>query len=41
MCKDEETIGSLIEDIELLCFMEQPFYKVTYEFKRKELFFLD
>jgi len=39
MCKDEETVGSLIEDIELLCFMEQPFNEVIYEFKRNGILF--
>jgi|GEM_PF-617401 len=39
MCKDEETVDSLIEDIELLCFMEQPFNEVIYEFKRNGILF--
>jgi len=39
MCKDEETVGSLTCDIELLCFMEQPFNEVIYEFKRNGILF--
>lgn len=39
MCKDKKTVDSLIEDIELLCFMEQPFNEVIYEFKRNGILF--
>jgi hypothetical protein len=28
ICRDEKIINSLIEDIEFLCFLEQPFYEV-------------
>ena len=35
----EEIVDSLIEDIWLLCFMEQPLYEVIYEFKRNGLLF--
>ena len=39
MCKNEEIVDSLIEDIELLCFTEEPLYEVIYEFKRNGLLF--
>jgi len=39
MCWDEEIIESLIKDIELLCFFEQPFHEVIYEFKRNGILF--
>lgn len=39
MCKDKKTVDSLIEGIELLCFMEQPFNEVIYEFKRNGILF--
>ncbi|MBU4293433.1 MAG: hypothetical protein KJ770_05230, partial [Actinobacteria bacterium] len=39
MCKNEEIVDSLIEDIELLCCMEQPLCEVIYEFKRNGLLF--
>jgi hypothetical protein len=39
MCRDEKIIESLIKDIELLCFFEQPFHEVIYEFKRKGILF--
>jgi len=39
MCKDEETVDSLIEGIEMLCFTEQPFHEVIYEFKRNGILF--
>ncbi|GAI23128.1 unnamed protein product, partial [marine sediment metagenome] len=29
----------LIKDIELLCFFEQPFHEVIYEFKRNDILF--
>jgi len=39
MCKDKKIVDSLIEDIDLLCFMEEPFYRVVYEFKRHGILF--
>jgi len=39
MCRDEKIIESLIKDIELLCFLEQPFHEVIYEFKRNGILF--
>jgi len=39
ICRDEKIIGSLIKDIELLCFFEQPFHEVIYEFKRNDILF--
>jgi len=39
ICRDEKIIDSLIENIEFLCFLEQPFYEVIYEFKRNGILF--
>lgn len=37
--KDEQIVDSLIEDIDLLCLMEEPFHEVIYQFKRNGILF--
>ena len=39
MCSNEELIGYLVDDIELLCSMEEPIQNIIYEFERRNIFF--
>lgn len=37
MCEDEQLVNYLIDDIQLCCFMEEPFQSVMFEFERRNI----
>lgn len=41
MCNNEELVGYLVDDIELICSMEEPMQDIIYEFERRSIFFKD
>jgi hypothetical protein len=38
MCSNEEIVGYLVDDIDLICSMEEPMQDIIYEFERRNIF---